>query len=77
MLIIGMFGNTKIGICQLFQQGLIVFDLSGFAANYFSGKAFVNRADISSAMGSFAVGFLGNMYGKFTKGSPFVVMVVG
>lgn len=23
------------------------------------------------------VGFLGNMYGKFTTGSPFVVMVVG
>lgn len=35
------------------------------------------RADIVSAIGSFVVGFLGNLYGKFTKGSPFVVMVAG
>mgnify|MGYP007026584542 CR=1 FL=1 len=46
-------------------------------SNFFSGKAFPNRADISSAIGSFAVGFLGNLYGKFTRGSPFVVMVPG
>lgn len=46
-------------------------------SNFFSGRAFPNRADISSAIGSFAVGFLGNLYGKFTRGSPFVVMVPG
>lgn len=46
---------------------------AGFAANYFSGQyAFSGRSDISSAIGSFAVGFLGNMYGRVTKESPFV-----
>lgn len=45
--------------------------------NYFSARLFPNRPDISSAIGSFVVGFLGNVYGKFTRGSPFVVMVVG
>lgn len=56
---------------------MLIIGSAGFSANFFSGKAFVNRADISSALGSFTVGFLGNVYGKFTKGSPFVVMVVG
>lgn len=46
---------------------------AGFAANYFSGKyAFEGRSDISSAIGSFAVGFLGNVYGRLSKESPFV-----
>lgn len=53
------------------------FRWAGFSGNYFSGKVFVGRADICSAIGSFVVGFLGNVYGKFTHGSPFVVMVVG
>ena len=56
---------------------MLIVGCAGFAANYFSGRAFVNRSDISSAIGSFVVGFLGNIYGKFTRGSPFVVMVVG
>ncbi|BGP41464.1 pheromone-regulated protein prm10 [Rhodotorula kratochvilovae] len=56
---------------------MIVVGSAGFVSNFFSGKAFPNRADISSAIGSFAVGFLGNLYGKFTRGSPFVVMVPG
>lgn len=37
----------------------------------------LSRSDIVSAIGSFVVGFLGNIYGKFTRGSPFVVMVAG
>ncbi|GAA5820060.1 hypothetical protein JCM3770_002122 [Rhodotorula araucariae] len=56
---------------------MIVVGSAGFVSNFFSGRAFPNRADISSAIGSFAVGFLGNLYGKFTRGSPFVVMVPG
>ncbi|GAA5902094.1 hypothetical protein JCM8208_002475 [Rhodotorula glutinis] len=56
---------------------MILVGSAGFVSNFFSGKAFPNRADISSAIGSFAVGFLGNLYGKFTRGSPFVVMVPG
>ncbi|BGP17725.1 hypothetical protein JCM10213_005306 [Rhodosporidiobolus nylandii] len=56
---------------------MLVVGSAGFVSNFFSGKAFINRSDISSAIGSFAVGFLGNLYGKFTRGSPFVVMVPG
>lgn len=56
---------------------MLVVGSAGFVSNFYSGKAFVGRADISSAIGSFAVGLLGNLYGKFTRGSPFVVMVPG
>ncbi|GAA6016268.1 hypothetical protein JCM10207_000452 [Rhodosporidiobolus poonsookiae] len=56
---------------------MVLIGSAGFVSNFFSGKAFAGRSDISSAIGSFAVGFLGNLYGKFTRGSPFVVMVPG
>ncbi|GAA6014025.1 hypothetical protein JCM11491_003492 [Sporobolomyces phaffii] len=57
---------------------MVIVGSGGFAANYFSGKyAFEGRSDISSAIGSFAVGFLGNVYGRVTKESPFVIMVPG
>ncbi|KAL8287513.1 hypothetical protein RQP46_003371 [Phenoliferia psychrophenolica] len=57
---------------------MLLIGSAGFVANFYGSKAFVDRADISSALGSFTVGFLGNMYGKFTRASsPFVVMVVG
>ncbi|GAA5879784.1 hypothetical protein JCM16303_004176 [Sporobolomyces ruberrimus] len=57
---------------------MVIIGSGGFAANYFSGKyAFEGRSDISSAIGSFAVGFLGNVYGRLSKESPFVVMVPG
>ncbi|GAA6058998.1 hypothetical protein JCM10212_001708 [Sporobolomyces blumeae] len=65
----------------LFRKETILMVLvgsAGFAANYFSGKyAFSGRSDISSAIGSFAVGLLGNVYGRLTKESPFVIMVPG
>ncbi|BGP09448.1 Uncharacterized UPF0442 protein C7D4.12c [Rhodotorula toruloides] len=56
---------------------MILIGCAGFVSNYFSGKAFKNRSDIASAIGSFAVGFLSNVYGKFTRGSAFVVAVPG
>lgn len=56
---------------------MILIGCAGFTGNYFSGRAFPGRSDIVSAIGSFIVGFLGNVYGKFTRGSPFVVMVAG
>ncbi|KAM0786574.1 hypothetical protein ACM66B_002030 [Microbotryomycetes sp. NB124-2] len=56
---------------------MILIGCAGFTGNYFSGRAFPGRSDITSAIGSFIVGFLGNLYGKFTRGSPFVVMVAG
>lgn len=56
---------------------MIIIGSAGFVSNFYSGKAFINRPDISSAIGSFIVGIIGNLYGKFTRGSPFVVMVPG
>ncbi|KAK4055809.1 pheromone-regulated protein prm10 [Microbotryomycetes sp. JL221] len=56
---------------------MICVGAAGFVGNYFSGRAFPGRSDIVSAIGSFVVGFLGNLYGKFTRGSPFIVMVAG
>ncbi|KAK4705172.1 hypothetical protein P7C70_g1030, partial [Phenoliferia sp. Uapishka_3] len=56
---------------------MVLIGSAGYVANYFAGKAFVNRSDISSALGSLAVGIIGNLYGKFSRGSPFVVMVAG
>lgn len=57
---------------------LIVYTTAFETLTRVTGMAFPNRSDISSALGSFTVGFLGNLYGKFTRASsPFVVMVVG
>lgn len=54
---------------------MVLIGCAGFASNYFSGRAFVNRSDITSAIGSFVVGMLGGIYAKYTRGSAFVVMV--
>jgi len=48
---------------------------TGFSANYFSGRVFVGRPDITSTFGSFVVGVLGGIYGRFTRASAFVVIV--
>jgi uncharacterized membrane protein YjjB (DUF3815 family) len=54
---------------------MVIIGCSGFASNYFGGKAFPGRSDITSTIGSFVVGMLGGVYAKFTRGSAFVVMV--
>ncbi|CED84551.1 Domain of unknown function DUF3815 [Phaffia rhodozyma] len=56
---------------------MILTGCAGFSCNYFSGRVFVNRPDITSAIGAFVVGLLGGLYSKFTRGSAFVIMVVG
>ncbi|KAI9626986.1 hypothetical protein H4Q26_017619 [Puccinia striiformis f. sp. tritici PST-130] len=48
----------------------------GFAANHFASLAFPNRSDISSALGSFIVGFLANIYGRLFQGTSFIVALV-
>ncbi|KAF8308758.1 DUF1212-domain-containing protein [Clavulina sp. PMI_390] len=55
----------------------ILFACSGWVANHFASKKFVNRADISSACGSLIVGVLGNLYGRVYYGNAFVVMITG
>ncbi|KAL7412533.1 DUF1212-domain-containing protein [Mrakia frigida] len=54
-----------------------LFSSTGFSANYFSGRVFTGRPDITSTFGSFVVGVLGGIYGRFTRGSAFVVIVPG
>jgi uncharacterized membrane protein YjjB (DUF3815 family) len=46
-----------------------------FCCNYFSGRVFTNRPDITSAIGAFVVGILGGLYAKLSRGSAFVIMV--
>ena len=59
------------------QPVMVVIACAGWAANHFSGLAFPNRSDMTSAIGSFTVGTLGNIYGRFSNGSSFPVTVAG
>jgi uncharacterized membrane protein YjjB (DUF3815 family) len=56
---------------------MIIISCAGWCTNHFSARAFVNRSDITSMFGSFVVGLLGNIWGRFNNGTSFVVMVVG
>lgn len=56
---------------------MVLVGAGGWVCNYFSSQVFIGRPDISSAIGSFVVGLLGNLYAKLTNGSAFVVVVVG
>ena len=57
---------------------MVLIACAGWASNHFTTKyAFSNRSDITSAIGSFVVGTLGNIYGRFTHGSSFPVTVAG
>jgi uncharacterized membrane protein YjjP (DUF1212 family) len=57
---------------------MVAIACAGWVTNHFSQLAFPNRSDIISALGSFCVGLLGNLYGRFfSNGASFPVMVVG
>lgn len=57
---------------------MVAIACAGWVTNHFSAMAFPGRSDIISALGSFCVGILGNLYGRFfSKGASFPVMVVG
>ncbi|OCF33455.1 hypothetical protein I316_04875 [Kwoniella heveanensis BCC8398] len=49
----------------------------GWTSNHFSALAFPGRSDMTSAIGSFVVGTLGNLYGRISNGSSFPVTVTG
>jgi uncharacterized membrane protein YjjB (DUF3815 family) len=59
------------------QPVMVLIACSGWVSNFYSAKAFPNRSDLTSAIGSFVVGTLGHIYGRFTNGSSFPVTVVG
>ena len=54
---------------------MVLMSCAGWTTNYFASKRFVNRSDITSALGSLVVGILGNFYGRLFSGNAFVVMV--
>ncbi|GAA5993242.1 hypothetical protein JCM10908_004528 [Rhodotorula pacifica] len=56
---------------------MVVIGSAGFAANFYSAKAFVNSSALVSFIGSFVVGVLGNVWARMTRESAFVVMIVG
>ncbi|KNZ44806.1 uncharacterized protein VP01_87g9 [Puccinia sorghi] len=55
---------------------MVILASGGYTANHFASRAFTNRPDISSAMGSFVVGFLANIYGRLFQGTSFIVALV-
>jgi uncharacterized membrane protein YjjB (DUF3815 family) len=56
---------------------MVFIACAGWVSNFFSARAFPNRSDLTSAIGSFVVGTLGYIYGRFSNGSSFPVTVVG
>ncbi|KIP04642.1 hypothetical protein PHLGIDRAFT_109285 [Phlebiopsis gigantea 11061_1 CR5-6] len=56
---------------------LIVISCIGWVCNHFAGLKFENQADISAAVGAFAVGIVSNLYARFFKGNAFVIMITG
>jgi len=57
---------------------MMAFACAGWVVNHFASTAFSGRSDIVSAIGSFCVGLLGNIYGRFfSNGASFPVMVTG
>lgn len=46
---------------------MVVIALAGWTSNHFSSLAFPGRSDMTSAIGSFVVGTLGSLYGKFSN----------
>ena len=59
------------------QPVMVLIACAGWVCNFYSAKAFPNRSDLTSAIGSFVVGTLGHIFGRFTRGSSFPVTVVG
>jgi len=55
---------------------MVILASGGYTANHFATRAFANRPDISSALGSFVVGFLANIYGRLFQGTSFIVALV-
>ncbi|CCA66429.1 hypothetical protein PIIN_00115 [Serendipita indica DSM 11827] len=55
----------------------VLIACGGWTANHFASARFVNRSDISSAIGAFVVGVAGHLYGRLFQGNAFVVMITG
>ncbi|WVO12578.1 hypothetical protein L204_100182 [Cryptococcus depauperatus] len=56
---------------------MVLISCAGWTSNHYASQAFPGRSDMTSAIGSFVVGVLGNTYGRFSNGSSFPVTVTG
>ncbi|WVQ73238.1 hypothetical protein IAR50_002804 [Cryptococcus sp. DSM 104548] len=56
---------------------MVLISCAGWTSNHFASLAFSGRSDLTSAIGSFVVGTLGSIYGRFSNGSSFPVTVPG
>ncbi|GAA5931937.1 hypothetical protein JCM10213_005896 [Rhodosporidiobolus nylandii] len=56
---------------------MVLIGCAGFSTNFFSGYAFANMPALTSSLGAFVVGILGNAWSRLTRESAFVVMIVG
>ncbi|TIC72436.1 DUF1212-domain-containing protein [Wallemia mellicola] len=58
---------------------MVFIGCAGYAVNYFSthNDRFGGRADLASALSSFTVGIIGNIIGRLTTMSAYVLMVPG
>ena len=58
---------------------MVLIACGGWACNHFASTApaLSGRQDITSALGSLAVGILSNIYGRFFDGRSYVVAVTG
>ncbi|EOR01514.1 hypothetical protein J056_004300 [Wallemia ichthyophaga EXF-994] len=52
---------------------MVIIAICGFTVNYFVRQR-ISRIDLSSAVGSFTVGLIGNLWGKFTTSRPAFTM---
>lgn len=74
VLFLAMRNQTKLNMIEL--PIMIFLGCVGYTVNYFvtHNDRFNGKADFSSALGSFAVGVLGNLIGRMTKMSSFVLL---
>ena len=56
---------------------MVVISCVSYAANKVANHYILNRSDIVSSIGAFAVGMLGNFYSRKMGGTAFTVMVTG
>ena len=56
---------------------MVVISCVSYAANKVANHYILNRSDIVSSIGAFAVGVLGNFYSRKMGGTAFTVMVTG
>lgn len=54
---------------------MVIISCAGWTSNHFSSLAFPGRSDLTSAIGSFVVGTMGNIYGRFSNVSLSVFTV--